>query len=117
MNGRQGHTHTTVRKSGEPARVSLLIICKMQPEGFDQHRVGSLLCDQAPSRLRIAHLAQHTFDRPAQRLSLRLILEHHYGRQNIEQKAGISFQLEMAAESKEAIAGAYGKNAIIPFAF
>ncbi len=117
MHGRQGRTHTTICKRGKPARAALLVVGKMQPEGFHQHRVGNLLCDQAPSRLRIAHLAQHPFHRPAQRLALRLVLQHDDGRQNIEQKAGIPFQLEMASENKKLLTGAYRKDAVIPFAF
>ncbi len=76
----------------------------MQPECFDEHCVGNLLCDQRASWLRVPHLAQQPLDCPAQRSALYLAFQQDHARQSIEKKLRVAFQSEVTSKNKKVIA-------------
>lgn len=53
-----------------------LLIGEVQTKSLNQCRIGGLLCNQRAARLRVAHLAQHTFHCPPGRRPLRFICQH-----------------------------------------
>ena len=75
----------------------------MQPECFDEHCVGNLLCDEGVARLGITHFAQQSVHCPAKRLPLCLTLQENYRRQSVQKKTRVAFQAEVTAEDKEVI--------------
>ena len=75
MNARECHSHALVGESEEPTSASFDAIGKVQAKSLYQQRIGDLLRNQGTSRLKIAHLAQHTFYCPPYGLPVRLILQ------------------------------------------
>ena len=75
MNARECRFHALVGEREEPTGASFDAIGKVEAKSLYQERIGHLLRNQGAARLKIAHLAQHTFHGPPYGLPVRLILQ------------------------------------------